>query len=522
MRELVVWVSREYPWIGTVNESMVLTDVRKPDCPIVQANIEFEMMTEYSSAEILGRNCRFLQGAATNRATVTRIRNAVANGKELSVEILNYTKHGVPFVNAFSMYPVHRDGIADGSSELCYFLAIQKNVTHIKHLPTDASLWTPHEVVVWLERQQLLHLTRNLVNASIDGRALLALTDTHLAEHYDITDRSHIDTILDAVRRLQQCDHDQGAATPPPVTDDDDDDGDAATAAADAATATAADAATAAATAAASDATPPPITAQQPSAAPYVVLDEAHVTTRALDWWNTDPDAENRVLLRVYRDGDTSATDSEFLCTATTSSDWSQLRKNIEDHFCRPCAIRFPLDLNRTTGDTDDDVNNNNNNPNNSTDIAMTSSLWKQQRVKRVGGELLLYAFPLTTKLSRKERAAYESVAVGVAIISCKRVMYANSVLMNLTHYEKDQMIGMSIERVLRNFELPVALADSASDSPRSTSGGFQKCTALDRSDSEIAVLVDARCLSRHVTVITVIPVADVCSIAGAGAKALQ
>jgi PAS domain-containing protein len=427
MRDLKRWVSREYPWIAAVNESMLLTDVRKPDCPIVQANIEFEMMTGYPSAEILGRNCRFLQGAGTNSAIVARIRNAVVNGSELSVEILNYTKYGVPFVNAFTMYPIHRGGVANG--ELRYFLAIQKNVMHIKQLSAPPAQWSTHEVVIWLDRAKILHSARNLVNAAIDGRALLALTDTLLAEQYDITDRTDVDAILNAVRNLQ------------------------------------ANTSTATATA----------TATTDGTQRYVPVDQERVT-RALDWWNTGDNSETRVLVRVYRDGKVDSGECEFLCTASRDTEWSELRSMIESHFCRPCAIKL-ADLKHVD-----------------TDIPMTRALWEQQRVELVGQELTLYAFPQKTKLSRKERAAFEASAAGTLVLNDDRVIFANSTLLNMAHREKDELIGMSIDRVLRNF----ALAERTS--------GFRRCFVVDRDGTQIGVLADARAPGRRLTVITTIP----------------
>lgn len=54
-------------------------------------------MTGYLKEEIVGKNCRFLQGELTDRTTVARIRRAVQSGQSLDVEILNYRKNGTMF-----------------------------------------------------------------------------------------------------------------------------------------------------------------------------------------------------------------------------------------------------------------------------------------------------------------------------------------------------------------------------------------------------------------------------------------
>ncbi len=107
---------------------MVITDARAPDNPIAWANEAFLKVTGYSTEEIVGRNCRMLQGPATDQATVERIRGAVRAAEPISVELLNYRKDGTPFWNAMTITPV-RD--SDG---LAFFYAAQADMTHIHQL----------------------------------------------------------------------------------------------------------------------------------------------------------------------------------------------------------------------------------------------------------------------------------------------------------------------------------------------------------------------------------------------------
>jgi PAS domain S-box-containing protein len=85
---------------------MILADPRQDDCSIVFANNAFLDLTGYEEAEVLNRNCRFLQGAATDPAAVTQLREAIRSHCPIALEILNYRRDGSPFWNAIFMGPV--------------------------------------------------------------------------------------------------------------------------------------------------------------------------------------------------------------------------------------------------------------------------------------------------------------------------------------------------------------------------------------------------------------------------------
>lgn len=80
-------------------QNFVLSDPRLPDNPIVFASPGFYELTGYTREQVLGRNCRFLQGAGTDRKGVDVIRTAVANGTDATVCLLNYKADGTPFWN---------------------------------------------------------------------------------------------------------------------------------------------------------------------------------------------------------------------------------------------------------------------------------------------------------------------------------------------------------------------------------------------------------------------------------------
>jgi PAS domain S-box-containing protein len=101
----------------------ILTDATVPDNPIVAANEAFARLTGYRTAEILGRNCRFLSGEGTDPAARAIMRQAVSAAMPAVVEILNYKRDGSPFRNAVMIAPSF-----DAQGELAFFLGSQMEV----------------------------------------------------------------------------------------------------------------------------------------------------------------------------------------------------------------------------------------------------------------------------------------------------------------------------------------------------------------------------------------------------------
>ncbi|MEP5938125.1 MAG: PAS domain-containing protein [Erythrobacter sp.] len=107
--------------------AICLCDPSQADLPIVFANRAFRVLTGYSEEEVIGRNCRFLQGPDTDPEPIARIREAVAREDVVVVEMLNYRKNGTTFWNALHLGPVYND-----QGELIYLFGSQWDVSDVR------------------------------------------------------------------------------------------------------------------------------------------------------------------------------------------------------------------------------------------------------------------------------------------------------------------------------------------------------------------------------------------------------
>ncbi|MGI9127280.1 MAG: ATP-binding protein [Roseomonas sp.] len=112
---------------------IVICDPNLPDCPIIYANPAFYRITGYAEEEVIGRNCRFLQGPGTNPRHIQAMRDAIEQGKAIDVEIVNHRKDGSRFVNELHLSPVLGE---DG--EVRYIFGIQHDVSAREQFARDA------------------------------------------------------------------------------------------------------------------------------------------------------------------------------------------------------------------------------------------------------------------------------------------------------------------------------------------------------------------------------------------------
>ncbi|KAL9129819.1 MAG: hypothetical protein Q9175_007189, partial [Cornicularia normoerica] len=110
--------------VGGLAEVFCLADPSIKDCPIVYASEEFYRTSRYSRDDVLGRNCRFLQGPKTSQITVARIRAAIRSGQESCETVLNYRRDGTPFMNLLLTAPLY-----DNRGSVRYFIGAQIDVS---------------------------------------------------------------------------------------------------------------------------------------------------------------------------------------------------------------------------------------------------------------------------------------------------------------------------------------------------------------------------------------------------------
>lgn len=117
-------------------EGITLSDPSHPDNPLIFANDSFCRITGYERDEILGKNCRFLQGANTCKQTVATIRQSLQAEEPATFEIYNYRKNGQGFWNRLALAPIHQNG------KLVCHVGIQLDIS--EHKETLQHLQTHH------------------------------------------------------------------------------------------------------------------------------------------------------------------------------------------------------------------------------------------------------------------------------------------------------------------------------------------------------------------------------------------
>jgi PAS domain S-box-containing protein len=113
--------------ITSSTNGIIITDAGQPDNPIIYVNPAFERLTGYGPDEVIGKNCRFLQGPDTDPATVQEIRDAIAMRQDINVVIKNYRKDGRVFWNDLTIAPVR-----DDTGQVTHFVGLQNDVTDRK------------------------------------------------------------------------------------------------------------------------------------------------------------------------------------------------------------------------------------------------------------------------------------------------------------------------------------------------------------------------------------------------------
>lgn len=142
--------------------------------PIVYCNPAFERLTGYTLSEIVGHNCRFLQGEGTDPDAIHQMRTAFDAGAPIDLVILNYKKGGTPFWNALNIGPIHN---AQGT--LTHFIGVQTDMTERIDLQRQLEHRAFTDVLTGLPNraQLMLELERELALIDRQGRVALGFVD---------------------------------------------------------------------------------------------------------------------------------------------------------------------------------------------------------------------------------------------------------------------------------------------------------------------------------------------------------
>ncbi len=110
--------------IAAAANGIVIADARLPDAPLIYTNEAFLQMTGFPREEVIGYNCRFLQGPDTDPNAISELREAVQKGRKCQVQILNYRKDGTPFWNEVTVSPVR-----NAQDVVTHYVGIQTDTT---------------------------------------------------------------------------------------------------------------------------------------------------------------------------------------------------------------------------------------------------------------------------------------------------------------------------------------------------------------------------------------------------------
>ena len=147
--------------VAASSNGIVITDHKSLDDPIVYVNPAFERISGYPVDEVLGRNCRFLQGEDRDQPALDELRSALREERESRVVLKNYRKDGTPFWNELYVSPVHNE-----EGRLTNFVGVQNDITDRRRI--EEILRESEEIF----RATFEHAAIGAAQVGIDGRWL--------------------------------------------------------------------------------------------------------------------------------------------------------------------------------------------------------------------------------------------------------------------------------------------------------------------------------------------------------------
>ena len=137
--------------VESSTSGVAIADAQKPDFPIVYVNAAFERITGYHRKEIVGRNCRFLQGAESDQPELDVIRHALRYDRDCNVVLRNFRKDGTLFWNHLYLSPVR-----DERGVVTHFVGLQNDLTERRRVDAELAHAASHDAVTDLPRYPVL------------------------------------------------------------------------------------------------------------------------------------------------------------------------------------------------------------------------------------------------------------------------------------------------------------------------------------------------------------------------------
>jgi len=162
---------------------MIVTDPRQPENPIVLANQAFLNLCGLSAQEVIGRNCRFLQGPGTDPAAIDALDSAIKDGREITVELLNYRQDGSTFWNQVWISPIH-----DDAGKLLYFFGSQLDISERRRV----------QELERAEHRLMREVDHRAMNVLALVQAITRLTKADDAEQFARAVRGRVQALADA------------------------------------------------------------------------------------------------------------------------------------------------------------------------------------------------------------------------------------------------------------------------------------------------------------------------------------
>ncbi|MDP3018101.1 MAG: diguanylate cyclase [Methylococcaceae bacterium] len=181
---------------------MIITN---SDQSILSVNDAFVSITGYSQEEIVGQNCRFLQGPLSNPQVIDAMRLAIKNATDFSGEILNYRKDGTTFWNYLTISPVR-----DDLGKLAHFIGVTRDITENKLMEDQVRQLAFYDPLTKLANRRLLNdRLSQVMNSSKRSACYAALMFLDLDNFKPLNDtHGHVvgDLLLiDAAARVKSC-----------------------------------------------------------------------------------------------------------------------------------------------------------------------------------------------------------------------------------------------------------------------------------------------------------------------------